>query len=211
MAFLTYSLMKVLSTTQPQPLVGSYITAGIGAPSNIPLTLTLGTATAGGGSTTDANILFTAGQEAWLVNADGSGAESVIVGSIPSGTSNTLILNPKHLSTGDSGVSPVTQNTHASGAFGTGTFIIPKLNVNSVFVQMADNTGGTFTYFGNSPLMTATYRCIIKLAKVATGVQPYYWNSTETSPGNPLDTSELWVLGGTGNSSDGYVPSFNVA
>jgi hypothetical protein len=202
--------MALQSTSVAQPLVGSWITAGIGATAGVPITVTLGTATAGGGSTTDANVLFTAGQEAWLIDPNGSHAESVIVGSIPSGTGNTLVLAPKHCSVGDSGYAPVTQYPHVSGAFGTGTFIIPKFNVNSVFVQMADNGAGAYTYFGNSVLMTATYRCIIKLAKVATGVQPYFWSSTETSPGNAFDTSELWVLGGTGLSGDGYIPSFNV-
>jgi len=202
-------LMNIQSTSQAQPAIGSVITAGIGAPAGVPITVTLGTISAGGGSTSDAS-LFTAGQEAWLVNVNGTNAESVIVGTV-NVAANTLVLAPKHCSVGDSGYAPVTQFSHVSGAFGTGTFIIPKFNVNSVFVQMADNGAGAYTYFGNSVLMTATYRCIIKLAKVATGVQPYFWSSTETSPGNAFDTSELWVLGGTGLSGDGYTASFNVA
>ena len=44
MPFRSFGVFKLQSSTVPQPLVGSWITAGIGGPSNAPLTLTLGTA-----------------------------------------------------------------------------------------------------------------------------------------------------------------------
>ena len=205
MAFLTFAAMTVQSTSVAQPIVGSWISAGIGPPTDVPITITLGTISVTG---SDATNLFRAGQEAWLINVDGSGAESVIVGAV---SANTLTLNPKHLATRDAAISPVTQYSHFSGAFGTGTFIAPHLQVNSAFVQAEDGGGSTYIYIGNQWNFTATYRRLAKLAKVATGVQPYFWNSTETSPGNPFLSSEIWILGGTGLTTDAYTPNFTVA
>jgi hypothetical protein len=204
-AFLTFAALTIQSATVPQPLTGSWISAGLSAPTDVPITITLGTASVTG---SDASNLFRAGQEAWLINVDGSGAESVIVGAV---SANTLTLNPKHLSTRDAAISPVTQYPHASGAFGTGTFIAPHLQVNSAFVQGIGGAGGAYLYIGNAYNMTANYRLIAAISKVASGVQPYFWNSTESSPGNPFISSELWILGGAGLTTDSYSPSFNVA
>src|ERR1700692_1795715 len=122
MSFRTFAALAIQSSTVPMPLVGSWITANIDGPTDIPITITLGTASVSGN---DAAQLFRAGEEAWLINVDGSGAESVIVGAV---SANTLTLNPKHLATRDSSVSPVTQYSHIGGAFGTGTFIAPNID-----------------------------------------------------------------------------------
>jgi len=201
MAFRTTALMHIQSTTVPQPLMGSFITAGIGAPASVPITVTLGTICAGDSTVYDAEALFRVGDVVWLIDPDNTHGEPARISALPGG--NQLTLGQQQGSPG--GVNnPVTLNTHISGAFGTGTFIALHRSVNGIFVQMEDGTAGTWAYIGDSPLMTATYRRIVKLAKVSSAAQPQSWTATEYSAGNPLLTSELWILGGASNSNDGY-------
>jgi len=209
MAFRSFGVLQIQSTTRPQPLVGSYITAGIGAPAGSPITLTLGTVAAGiGGGVTDAQVLFQPGDPAWIINADGSGAEPVFVSSVNAAANQITLGN--QTTGGVAGNNPVTTKSHTSGVFGTGSFIALNIDVNNTLVMLEDGTGGTWSYIGVSYAMTATYRRIFKLPKVGSGSNPYYWDASEAFGGNPFRVSELWILGGAGNSSDGYTPSFCV-
>lgn len=206
MALRSYATLHVQSTTVAQPLVGSWITAGIGAPSDVPLTLTLGTASQGSGPN-DAEAIFSQGDPVWLLDPGTLIGEPAIITSV--NTSNQVVLGPQNASPGGHN-NPVTRLSHVSGAFGTGTWILLKQMVNNLFVQLEDGTGSTYVYIGNSPAMTATYRRVVKLAKVSSGQNPYNWSATENFGGNPFDISELWILGGANNSLDGYTPSFCV-
>jgi hypothetical protein len=205
MAFRSVGLMRIRSTTIAQPLIGSWITAGIGGPTNIPTTVTLGDAAAASGFT-DAQLIFRTGDPVWLIDPNGKNAEPAVISSVANAVTNQITLGVQQ-SSGAGKDNPVTINPHVSGILGTGTFILLKANVNNVYVQMEDNTGGTFSYIGDYFGMTASYRRIVKLAKVNTGVQPQSWSATESFGGNPFDSSELWILGGSGNSNDGYTPS----
>lgn len=189
MAFRTSAVLSVQSTTVAQPLLGSWITAGIGAPSNHPITLTLGTATSSGN---DATNLFRPGDPVWLVNADGSGAEAVAISGV---SGNTVTLGPQTTMDAIGGPNPVTRFAHASGAFGTGTFIALSWDANNVYVTYEDGATGAWLYLGNAYNMTATYRRIAKLAKVTGGTQPQSYSASMASPGNPFRVSEMWVLG----------------
>jgi len=206
MAYRTFPLLHIQSTSVAQPLVGSWITAGIGAPAGSPITLTLGTVCAGSGYN-DSN-LFAPGDQAFLIDPNGTNYEVVSVLSI-GGIANTIIIGPQQGSPG--GVpNPVTLNKHVSGAYGTGTFIGLALDINNAFVQPEDGNAGTFVYIGNAYNMTATYHRVAKMPKVPSTQNPYYWNSSLTTGVNPVHTSELWILGGSGNSSDGYNVAYAV-
>lgn len=204
MSFRTFGSLKIQSTTIPQPLIGSWIQAGIGAPSNVPFPVTLGVAASGSGFT-DAQVLFRAGDPVWLVDPNGKNAEPAIVASVAGAVTNQITLGVQQ-SSGGGKDNPVTINPHVNGPLGIGTFILLKHEVNNVYVQMEDNTSGAFSYIGDYYAMTSTYRRIVKLAKVASGSQPLAWSAAENFGGNALDTSELWILGGSGNSNDGYTP-----
>jgi len=202
----TFPLLHVQSTTVAQPLAGTWITAGIGAPSNYPLTLTLGSAAAGSGY--NDSLIFQPGDPVLLIEPNGTNFEIATVGSI-GGIANTLTLIPGNGAPAGN-TNPVTQFKHTSGAFGTGTFIMLGIDANSVFVQPADNNAGTYMYFGTAYNMTATFRCIMELPKVATGQNPYFFSSSILPGINPIRANELWVLGGSGNSSDAYRLSYSV-
>ena len=203
MALLTFPRFSIKSTTVAQPLIGSYITAGIGGPSNVPLTITLGDLVAGlgaGSGQYDAQI-FIPGSQALLVDPGGTNVETVTVASLIAGSPNQITLGPKTVGAGN----PVTEKSHVSGAFGTGTWILLHTEFNSVYVQPEDGNAGTYIYIGNAINMTAVYKRAVKLAKVSSGSQPNDWSNTENSPGNPFVSSEFWVLGGSGNNFDSYI------
>ena len=189
--FRTANVFKIGATNTPQPLFGSWVTAGTGftAPSNTPLTLTLGTAQNAGN---DAAQIFIPGEAAWLIDPNGANGEAVIIKSI---SGNTVTLGQQTLvnAAGQTGI--VTANAHVTGALGTGTFIIPKQILNNFIVTFEDGGTGTFLYIGNSPAMTAILHRIFKLAKTASGVQPQYYAAGMFSPGNVFDASGLWVYG----------------
>ena len=203
MGFRSFGTFKVASSTVAMPLLGSWITAGIAGPSKVPLTLTLGSALNAGN---DASQIFSPGDWAYLLNVDGSNGEPVLISAV-SGNTVTLGNQTTHAEPG--GANPVTTLTHASGAFGTGTFIMLKLDVNNLVVQYEDGGTGPWLYIGNQWNMTAAFKRIVKLAKVTSGIQPYSWSATENSAGNPFNTVEMWVLGST--AGDLYVPSFCIA
>jgi hypothetical protein len=209
MALLTFPRFAVKSTSVAQPLIGSYITAGISGPSNVPLTLTLGDLTAGlgGGSGQYDAQVFIPGSQALLIDPGGTNVEVVTVASLLAGSLNQIILGPKTVGTGN----PVTEKSHVSGVFGTGTWILLHTEFNSVYVQPEDGNAGTYLYIGNQYNMTAVYKRAVKLAKVTSGSQPNDWSITENSPGNPFVSSELWVLGGTGNNFDSYITTLTQA
>jgi hypothetical protein len=206
MAFKTLPRMQVQSTSVPQPAFGSWIASYGGsssatiAPASSPITLTLGTATAASGIQ-DANGIFAPGP-AWIINADGTGAEPVLIQSV---SGNTVTLGPQTTSSFVGGINPVTTQTHKSGSIGTGSFLMLKLTVNDLTIMFEDGATGNFLYIGNAWNMAANLFRISKLAKVAANAQPYTWTATETSPGMPFDTSEIWILGT--NTADYFVAS----
>lgn len=203
MAFRSFGGIKIQSSAfaTPQPLFGSWITAGIGAPSNVPLVLTLGTATEGGGAGTDADILFSSGDWAWIVDVGGTNWEPVLISAV---AGNTVTLGP--LTTSAGGVSnPVTTKSHVSGAYGTGSWIIVKQMVSSLFVQGVDGNSGNFFYIGNRYNFNPYYRCLARIAKVTAGQMPYNWSSAAYGALNDFDSSEIWLAGDTAN--DVVLPS----
>jgi hypothetical protein len=213
MAFRSFAVFTLASSTVAQPLVGSWITAGIGAPSKAPITLTLGTATVTTGSVCDATSIFggpagqsIAGMNALIVDPAGGNAEDVLITSIGGTTVNTVTLGYKKTGVGG-GPGVVTENSHVSGAFGTGSFIIPNTTANNLLVTLEDGGTGNFLYIGNSYNMSATFRRIFKLPKVASLANPYYYSATENFFGNPFAMSELFVLG---TSGDQYNVSFAI-
>jgi hypothetical protein len=198
MAFRTASTFTVAATDTPQPLFGSWVTAvspanGFAQPSSSALTLTLGTATSSGA---DANQIFTPGEPAWLIDPNGAHGEEVRIAAV---LNNTVTLGPKTITT-LLNTYPFTEYPHVAGSIGIGTFIMPKQMVNNFLVDLEDGGTGTFLYLGNAFNMTAVYRRYYKLAKVAAGVQPYFFNAGEFSQGNPIDISESWVYGTGGDS-----------
>jgi len=186
--------MAVASSTQPQPAFGSWVTAGAGlaAPSDVPITLTLGTACASGN---DAAQLFVAGEPAWIVKPDNSVAETVFIKSV---SNNTLVLGNQTLSTPTRN-NYVTLNSYPVGAIGTGAFLIPKPNFNNIIVVYEDNGAGPWLYIGKSPTFTTSVNRIFKLPNVASGTFPTFWNAGMFSPGNPYDLSELYIRGTLGD------------
>lgn len=193
MAYRTSGVFKIASSSYPQPMFGSWITAcsptgGIVSPAGAAVTLTLGSAQNSGN---DAAQIFVAGEDVWLINPDGSGAEQCHTQAI---SGNTLTLGEKH-ATNLSGRQPVTEYAHAVGAIGTGTLIFPKQMLNSYLIDLEDGGSGTFLYLGNRYNMTGVLWRYYKLAKTTSGAQPQFYNPTMYSPGNPFDLSELWVYG----------------
>jgi hypothetical protein len=210
MSMLTFPRFAVQSTTVAQPMIGSFITAGIGAPAGQLLTLTLGNLCAGSGVSD--SQLFIPGQEALLIDPGGINAETVRVKSIVAGANvNQIVIGPKTNVMASGRANPVTENPHVSGVFGTGTWILLHVQFNSIFLQPEDGGAGAFLYFGNSIFMTPTYKRAVKLASVASGSQPNSFSSTQSSPGDPFTSSEWWALGGSGNSNDSYMVTLNQA
>ena len=194
------SPLLTLRSAGVQPAFGSWVTAvsptpGFAQAAYAPLTLTLGNAASSGN---DASQMFKAGEDAWLINVDGSGAEQVRIAKV---TNNTVILGPKTGISTTGRTNPFTEFAHAAGAIGTGTFILPKQMTNNVLVTYQDGSAGPWLYIGSSPLFTVApnYLVIYKIAFAIAGTQPPYWNAGLFSPGNPIDSSELFVLGTTGD------------
>lgn len=212
MSMITFgSTFEVQSTTVAQPLVGSWVTAGLSNPSDSALTLTLGTASASGNDAT--NIFGGASyamsiRQAVLVDPAGGNREVVNISAV-SGNTITLGVQTTHeLQSGRTRDNPVTRFSHVSGAFGTGTFIIPFLEVNNILVFFEDGATGQWLYLGNSLAMTALSHSFAKIAKVASGVQPISYTMTNNSPSNSFDTDEFMVLGTT--VGDTYRAAFSI-
>src|SRR5438552_278671 len=111
MPFRTFATMALQSSTVPQPLVGSWITAGISGARSIPIVVTLGTQTVS--PNVDASAIFNkAGDRALLVDPDGTNVEDVMISNV---SGNTVTIG-----THRGGVA--TRFPHISGVFGTGTF-----------------------------------------------------------------------------------------
>ena len=188
MAFRTGAVMKVQSTSVPQPFWGSWISAvvtGSLAGSNTsPVTLTLGTACNAGN---DASQLFIPGDPVWLIDPTGVNGEACRISGI---SGNNITLGPQN----DNG-NFVTRNPHVAGAYGTGTFILLGIDVNNLFIQFEDGSTGQWLYLGNQYNFTAAFKRIVKLSKVTTNTMPFNFNATENFFGSPIRISELWALG----------------
>jgi hypothetical protein len=210
MAFRTTCKLVIQSTTQAAPLVGSWVTAGnLSSPTTQPYTVTLGAMAAGSGWP-DAAGIFVVGDMIQMWCPYLNNAEPMRVSAIPS--PNQLTFGP---GTG-AGVStysnatlqnPVAVNSHVNGGFGVGAWVSLLLDCNSIYVQPEDDNTGQWLYIGNSPSMTATYRRIKKLTKVASNAQPNDW-TTPAVIGNPYRVSELWILGTA--IGDGYTVTLGV-
>ncbi|HXN71547.1 MAG TPA: hypothetical protein VN861_03225 [Candidatus Acidoferrales bacterium] len=196
------STFTINTSNTPQPLFGSWVTAGAGftQPAGAPLTLTLGTALASGN---DASM-FQPGEPAWLIDPNGAHAETVRIQSI---SANTVTLG-NQTDSSYQGVNPVTRFAHAVGALGTGTFIMPKIECNNFLVDLEDGGAGAFLYIGCQYNMTATAYRIYKLAKTTAGNQPFYYSSAMYSPGNPVSIYQLFVMG---TNPDAYCLSLEIA
>src|ERR1700688_3257765 len=121
--------MKIASSTVPQPMFGSWITAvspagGLVQPAGSPIVLTLGTEANAGN---DASQIFTT-EDVWLINADGTNAEQCRIASI---LNNTVTLGPMTRVDPQGNTNIVTSKSHVAGGIGVGTFIIPKLIFNN--------------------------------------------------------------------------------
>lgn len=183
--------MKIKATNTPQPAFGSWVTAGAGlnAPSDVPIILTLGDAS--DVADNDATQLFKAGEEAWLVNPDNTHGEPVKIMSI---AGNTVTLGPQTTVT-PTRSNPVTLFAHPVGPVGTGAYLIPKQLSNNVLVWYEDGGTGPWLYIGKTPDFTSTINRLFKLAFTTTGTPPAFWNAGLFSPGDPIDLSELYVSG----------------
>jgi len=192
-------LCTLRSSTHPQPAFGSWITAvspasGLAQAAGAPLTLTLGNAASSGN---DASQMFKPGEAVWLIDPNGANGETAYIASV---LNNTVTLAPK-TNTNTKIANPYTEFPHVAGALGTGTYILPKQMTNNVIIIYADGSVGPWLYIGSSPLFTTTpfFLVIYKLAFFITGTQPAYWNAGMFSPGNPIDASELFVSGTSGD------------
>jgi len=204
MAFQTYAQFKIQSTSTAQPVVGSWVTAGFpGVPTKGSVTLTLGTALASGN---DASVIFAGGGLAWLVDpgdTTGTSGEEV---SIQSVSGNTVTLFPKR--NGE-----VLKYNHVNGAFGTGTFIIPIIEMNSFYIQSVPGNAG-FIYFGSNlglltPSGSPSFRHgIARINKVASTIQPVDFSSAFSFFGNQISSQELWII--ADNANDQYQATFSV-
>ncbi len=198
----TFAYFKIQSTATPQPLCGSWITAGLTAPvpGNHPTTITLGTALESGN---DASTIFKAGEYALIIDPNGANQETVLIQSVLNNTLTLGYLNQ---------TSAVTVNPHVSGAFGTGSFIIPNSAVNNIYIQTLDGnsaeidvgTAYNMTPPGGTP---SGFRMISKLTKVAAGTQPIDWSAAIAFGGDAFNTSEIWVVG---TANDQYLASFGI-
>jgi len=190
------STFTLASTSQPQPLLGSWITAGaITTPTGVPTVVTLGNAFTAG--TNDA-AMFVQGEPALLVDPNGANMETVRIASVNiAGNTVTLGNSSEHTAVG--GPNPVTRKSHVAGVIGTGTWIMPKQMANNFLVMYEDGGTGTFMYIGCSWKMTATAYRVFKMGKTTTGTPPYYYNSAMFSPGNPFDLSEVFIFGTSGD------------
>jgi hypothetical protein len=171
------------------------------------LTLTLGTAQASGN---DAAQIFLPGEPAWLVDPSASkfggvNGEEVRIASV---SGNTVILGPKTINNAKGSYPIFTENVHATGALGTGSYIIPKQMVNNFLVQYEDGGTGPFLFLGNSMLMTGAIYRFFKIAATGLNTQPGFYDASMTSPGNPYDLSELWCY--CANATDKYSVSLNL-
>src|SRR5579859_6795264 len=118
MAFRTSAYFKIQSASSvAQPLVGSWITSGAAVGSNI--TLTLGTATSGGN---DATNIFLSTDLVYIIDPNGANAEFCRLSAVANNTVTVKSI----------------ANSHVSGVFGTGSFIMPANWCNNVYIQPKD-------------------------------------------------------------------------
>jgi hypothetical protein len=209
MPYRTAGTFKIASSNVVQPLFGSWVTAvsptgGLNASAATALTLTLGTAQNAGN---DAAQIFRSNEPAWLVDPSASKfgglrGEEVLIASV---SVNTVTLGPKN----SQGKTLYTENTHVAGVLGTGSYIIPKQQINNLLVQYEDGGTGPFLYLGNSMLMTDVLYRFFKIAATGLNTQPGFYDASMTNWGNPYDISELWVY--CANATDKYNVSLNIA
>jgi len=173
----------------PQPLVGTWITAGISPP----------TPDSAGNTLTNIAVNDSSmfkdkhGDYAYIVSAALTLPERVLVQSVPDGTHITV----RNL-----------QNTRTGGAFGAGDFVSLSLAVNSCYVQCTP-ANAAILYIGSQGIVKATYVNVIAILQPSgAAIQPFEFSDTRYYGPNPSASSDFWIDGTTG---DGYLPSFGIA
>lgn len=144
--------------------------------------------------------MFSGDKQAVLWDPNGSHFETVNIASV---SGNTVVLGPKTSQPApaqSAGLYVYTEFPHVAGAIGTGTYILPRLDVNNPLIVFEDGGTGTWLYIGQGPLFTATFQRIYKLSKTASGTQPSYWNAGMYNPGNAFAPYELFVSGTAGDT-----------
>jgi len=183
----TFKAFSINTGGTPQPLVGSYLTAGAIPAAADPQGETLSTLTVADTS------MFLQGDYALLQSATYTNKELVRVQKIVSGTS--MVIRGSIL-------------TRVGGAFGTGDFISLAIPVNGVFVQSVPGDAGLL-YIGTVGMTKAgLVKVIATLQNFAAGTQPVYYNDSRYYTSDPMNASDLWI---DGTTSDTYLPSFPVA
>lgn len=171
----------------PQPLVGTWVTT----------TTSVGGADFQGETLTNIPVndssMFKVGDYALFQTATRTVLELVRVNSVP----DTTHISVRGLA-----------NTRTGGAFGTGDFVSLSIPVNRPYIQCTPGNAGLL-FVGTSGLVKATFANVIAtLQNFAAGTQPIEYSDTRGYTADPMNASDLWV---DGNSGDGYLPSFGVA
>jgi hypothetical protein len=183
----TFKKFTINTTSTPQPLVGSYLTAGASPSAPDPQGETISTLTVADTS------MFLQGDYALLLSATYTNKEFVRVQKIVSSTS--MIIRGSVL-------------VRTGGAFGTGDFISLAIPVNGVFVQ-ATPGNNALLYVGTLGMtVTGEVNVIASLQNFAAGTQPINYSDSRYYTADPMGASDLWIAG---TSGDGYLPSFPVA
>jgi hypothetical protein len=191
MAQRAFKYFTIHTTSTPQPLVGTYLTASSVLPGP-----TLGTI-----QNSDTFVTLTVADSSMFQPKDpfviqtptGTNMEQGQVQTIVSGTSiqvKGLLL------------------AHTGGAFGTGEFVSLASTMNSVHVQSLDgNTGDLYIGIGPAFVVSTGVGMIAKMVFVAAGTQPIEFDSTRGGLANVDSLGQLFI---TGTAADSYLPSFGI-
>jgi hypothetical protein len=183
----TFKTFTINTTSTPQPLVGTYITAAgtpIGPDFQGEQITTL---------TVSDTSMFLQGDYVLLQSATYTNKELVRVQKVTNST--TMVIRGSTL-------------VRTGGVFGTGDFVSLAIPVNGVFVQ-ATPGNAALLYIGTvGMVVSGEVKVIASLQNFAAGTQPVYYNDSRYYTADPMGASDLWIAG---TSGDGYLPSFPVA
>jgi hypothetical protein len=183
----TSKKFTIQASGTPQPVVGSYVTATTvaGTPDNQGETLT--------SLPINDSSMFLQGDYVLAISAALTNPQ---VGRVQKVVNSTTI-NVRGLTL-----------TRTGGVFGTGDFVALFLPVNRTYIQSTPgNTGLLFV--GTAGLVKGTFvNVIATMQNFAAGTQPIEYSDTRYYAADPMNASDLWIDGSTG---DGYLPSYGVA